>query len=78
MKYVTDIGLIVTSFDGTIKFFDPFNFHQIWKSDNKSRDESQHTSICTFDVSSRLGIMVTAGAEGNILIIDPHALGVTN
>ena len=47
-------------------------------NDNKSRNENQHTSIGTFDVSSSLGIMVTGGAEGLILAIDPHALGVTN
>ena len=26
LQYVKDIGLIVTSFNGTIKFFDAFNF----------------------------------------------------
>ena len=29
-------------------------------------------------MSSPLGIMVTGGADGLILAIDPHALGVTN
>jgi len=70
--------LIVTAFNGTIKFFDPFNFYQVWKNDNKMRNDNQHTNISTFDVSSSLGIMVTGGAEGLILSIDPHALGVTN
>jgi len=78
LRYVKDIGLIITAFNGTIKFFDAFNFYQIWKNDNKSRAENQHTSIGTFDVSSSLGVMVTGGAEGLMLAIDPHALGVTN
>lgn len=78
LRYVKDIGLIITAFNGTIKFFDAFNFFQIWKNDNKSRAENQHTSIGTFDVSSSLGVMVTGGAEGLLLAIDPHALGVTN
>ena len=37
LRYVKDIGLIITAFNGTIKFFDAFNFYQIWKNDNKSR-----------------------------------------
>ena len=37
LKYVKDIGLIATSFNGTIKFFDAFNFYQTWKSENKTR-----------------------------------------
>ena len=78
IKYFKDIGLIATTFNGTIKFFDPFSFHQLWKNDNRARNENQHTSICTFDVSPTLGIMVTGGAEGLMLSIDPHALGVTN
>lgn len=73
-----DIGLIVTTFNGQIKFFDAFNFFTVWKNSNKTRNENQHTSINTFDVSSPLGIMVTGGAEGLMLAIDPHALGVTN
>ena len=40
LRYVKDIGLIVTAFNGTIKFFDAFNFYQIWKNDNKSRSEN--------------------------------------
>ena len=78
LRYVKDIGLIVTTFNGTIKFFDAFNFYQVWKNDNKNRTENQHTSIGTFDVAPALGIMVTGGAEGLMLAIDPHALGVTN
>ena len=40
IKYVKDIGLIATAFNGTIKFFDPFNFYQIWRNDNKMRAEN--------------------------------------
>jgi hypothetical protein len=40
LRYVKDIGLIGTSFNGTIKFFDPFNFYQVWKNDNKARAEN--------------------------------------
>ena len=78
LRYLKDIGLIVTTFNGHIKFFDAFNFFTVWKNSNKMRTEKQHTSICTFDISSPLGIMVTGGAEGLLLAIDPHALGVTN
>ena len=40
LKYVKDIGLIATAFNGTIKFFDPFDFYQVWKNDNKMRAEN--------------------------------------
>lgn len=40
LKYIKDIGLIATTFNGTIKFFDAFNFYQIWKNDNKVRSEN--------------------------------------
>ena len=34
IKYVEDIGLIATTFNGVIKIFDSFNFYQIWKNTN--------------------------------------------
>ena len=40
LRYVKDIGLIITAFNGTIKFFDAFNFYQTWKNDNKSRSDN--------------------------------------
>ena len=76
VKYVKDIGLIATAFNGTVKFFDPFKFHQTWKTENKTRKSTEHTSISTFDISSALGVMATGGSEGNMLLIDPYALGI--
>ena len=76
LKYVKDIGLIASAFNGTIKFFDAFNFYQTWKTENKTRTPQQHTSIATFDVSSTLGVMATGGSEGVMLLIDPYALGI--
>jgi hypothetical protein len=32
-----DIGLIATSFNGTIKIFDGFDFKEVWKNSNKTR-----------------------------------------
>ena len=40
IKYYKDIGLICTTFTGTIKIFDAFNFNQIWKNGNKNRTEN--------------------------------------
>lgn len=34
IRYVKDIGLIATTFNGHIKMFDAFNFYQIWKNTN--------------------------------------------
>ena len=28
LRYVRDIGLIASTFSGTVKFFDAFNFHE--------------------------------------------------
>ena len=78
IRYVRDIGLIACNFRGMIKIFDAFNFHQIWKNDNKMRAPAQHTNIRCFDVSGQLGIMATGGVEGNIVLIDPYALGIVN
>lgn len=38
VRYIKDIGLIATAFNGTIKIFDAFNFNQLWKDTNKTRD----------------------------------------
>jgi hypothetical protein len=78
IRYWKDIGLIATTFDGTVKIFDAFNFNQIWKSTNKNRAECLHTNIVTFDVSSNMGLMATGGAEGRLVLIDPYALGIIN
>jgi len=45
---------------------------------NKNRKEHQHTNITVFDVSIKLGLMATGGAEGNLILIDPYALGIIN
>ena len=76
LRYIRDIGLIASAFNGTIKFFDSFNFAEQWSTANKQRKENQHTNITVFDVSVKLGIMATGGAEGRIILIDPYALGI--
>jgi hypothetical protein len=43
---------------------------------NKSRAESEHVTISGFDVSESLGIIVTGGAVGRMLLVDPYAFGV--
>jgi hypothetical protein len=32
-----DIGLIVTSLNGSVKIFDGFDFKELWKTTNKNR-----------------------------------------
>jgi len=32
--------------------------------------------MTTFDISAKLGLMATGGAEGRIILIDPYALGI--
>jgi hypothetical protein len=76
VRYVREIGLICTTFTGVVKFFDGFNFLESWSSSNKQRLEEQHSNITSFDVSIKLGLMVTGGHEGRILLIDPYALGI--
>jgi hypothetical protein len=78
LRYYKDIGLIGTTFKGTLKIFDAFSFQQIWKNTNKARDEQHRTNIVTFDVSSSLGLMATGGAEGRLILVDPYALGIIN
>lgn len=70
--------MIGACFKGTVKIFDPFHFHPVWKNSNKSREDNAHTNIVTFDVSQKLGMMATGGAEGRLVVIDPYALGVVN
>lgn len=43
IKYIRDIGLIVTSLYGSIKIFDGFNFKELWRSTNRSRKQLFHT-----------------------------------
>lgn len=78
LKYFKDIGLVATAFQGTVKIFDSINFHQIWQNSNKNRTELQHTNIVTFDLSPKMGMMATGGAEGKLVIIDPYAFGLLN
>ena len=76
IRYVRDIGLICSTFSGTVKFFDAFNFNEQWTTTNKGRKEHQHTNITVFDISVKLGLMATGGAEGRLILIDPYALGI--
>lgn len=73
IKYVRDIGLIATSFNGTLKFFDAFEFQEQWCSSNSVRKKDEHTNITVFDISAKLGLMATGGAEGKLILIDPYA-----
>lgn len=76
VRYLKDIGLIGISFNGTVKFFDSFSFQEYWQSTNKQRKESWHTNILCSDLSVKLGLMVTGGYEGKLILIDPYALGI--
>ena len=78
IKYVRDIGLIATSFNGTLKFFDAFEFQEQWCSSNASRKKDEHTNITVFDISVKLGLMAIGGAEGKLILIDPYAQGIMN
>mmetsp|Transcript_33488 Transcript_33488/g.32550 ORF Transcript_33488/g.32550 Transcript_33488/m.32550 type:complete len:164 (+) Transcript_33488:889-1380(+) len=78
IKYLRDIGLVVTSLNGTVKIFDGFDFKEQWKTSNKSRKLIHHTNITTFDISMSLGLMATGGAEGKLMLIDPYAFGIIN
>ena len=71
-----DIGLIVTSLNGTVKLFDSFDFKETWRSSNKSRKQIHHTQMVCFEVSVKLGIMATGGTEGKLMLFDPYAYGV--
>jgi hypothetical protein len=37
-----------------------------------------HTTISLFDISNNLGVMVTGGDMGRMLLVDPYAYGVLN
>ncbi len=72
-----DIGLIATSLTGCLKIFDAFSFtNELWKTSNKTRKPGQHTQITCFDVSVKIGIMVTGGTDGTLMAYDPYAFGV--
>ena len=73
-----DIGLIASSFNGTVKIFDGFDFKEVWKTSNKNRKAQHHTNIITFDVSTSLGLLATGGAEGKLVLMDPYAFGIIN
>jgi WD40 repeat protein len=76
IRYIRDIGLVVSTFNGTIKFFEAISFSEKWVTNNKMRKENQHTNITTFDISVKMGVMATGGVEGRIILIDPYALDV--
>jgi hypothetical protein len=76
IKYFKDIGLVVTTFDGRIKFFDPFRFYLTFVNTNKQRSQDQHTTITCFDCSQQLSLMAVAGNDGRFIVLDPYALKV--
>jgi hypothetical protein len=73
IKYIRDIGLVVSTFNGTIKFFEAISFSEKWVNSNKHRNMEQHTNITCFDISVKMGVMATGGVEGKIILIDPYA-----
>jgi len=76
IKYVREIGLIVTTFLGDIRIFDSYNFQLQWHNSNKNRQPEYHATISCMDINSSLGIMVTGGDIGRLMLIDPHAYGI--
>ena len=76
IKYVKEIGLIVTTFLGDIRIFDSYNFQLQWHNSNKNRQAIFHCTISCMDINSSLGIMVTGGDMGRLMLIDPHAYGI--
>ena len=38
IKYIRDIGLVVSTFNGTIKFFEAISFSEKWANSNKNRN----------------------------------------
>ena len=72
IAYYKDIGLIVTTFEGSIKIMDNCTFKTQWCSSNSDRKIDQHATISTFDVSTKLGLMATGGDAGKLLLIDPY------
>jgi hypothetical protein len=76
LQYHKDIGLILTTFPGVLKVYDAFDFQQLWVTSNETRKEGEHVTISTMDVSPKLGVLVTAGDAGRLLLLDPFAQGV--
>lgn len=76
IKYIREIGLLASSFDGTVKFFDPFYLRLSFSTSNATRTEEFHTNITTFSISEKLSILATGGVEGKVMIIDPYAQGI--
>jgi hypothetical protein len=78
LVYVKDIGLISASLNGTIKFYDAFDFKEIWVTSNKSRKQKYRTNITAMDICPKLGILATGGSHGRLMLIDPYVFGVMN
>jgi hypothetical protein len=76
VKYIKDIGLITSTLSGTVKFYDAFDFKEVWVTSNKTRKQKYHTNITTMDICPPLGILATGGAHGRLMLIDPYAFGV--
>ena len=76
IRYVRDIGLIASAFNGTIKFFDPYDFSEKFSSCNERRSDEFHTNISCFDISEKLSLLATGGVEGKLVLIDPYAQGI--
>ena len=74
--YLREIGLVATSFSGTVRFFDPFFFRPTFSTANEQRAPAYRTGITCFAISEKLSVLATGGAEGKLMIIDPYAHGI--
>lgn len=66
----------MTTFEGSIKILDNVTFKTVWHNTNKERKPEFHATIATIDVDHVLGLMVTGGDLGKILLIDPFGMGL--
>jgi len=46
------------------------------EENSDGEDASMHDHFTTFDVNPKLGLLVTGGVEGRMVLIDPYALGI--
>jgi hypothetical protein len=51
IRYVKEIGLIVTTFDGSIKILDNITFKTLWHTTNKDRKPEFRATISCWDVN---------------------------
>ena len=74
--YHQDVGLIVSSFKGTLHLYDSMEFKLLWETTNQTRKEK--TTISCFSYSKRAGLIAVGGVEGKLLLFDPSAKILTS